>query len=77
MGWSGAGISLINLPSVGFQIRTTLSAPAVASLVPSWLKSKAATGPLVSNRRGAATGSCQSLASPSEPAETSCWLLGR
>ena len=35
------------------------------------------TGPLVSNRRGAATGSCQSRARPSEPAETSCWLLGR
>ena len=44
----------MSLPSAGFQTRIVLSVPAVASLVPSRLDAKAATGPLLSNpsRRG-------------------------
>ena len=35
-----------------------------------------APAPFASSRRGSATGSCQSRASPSEPAETSCGCAG-
>ena len=57
-------ISLINLPSAGFQIRMTLSPPAVASFDPSFESAKASTGPFASIVRGAATGSCHEPRQP-------------
>ena len=76
IGWSGAGISLTRAPSATFQMRTTLSAPAVATFEPSAEAAKSFASPLASITRGSATGSCQARARPSEPAETTTVLLG-